>query len=258
MKATTPVEGEEVSTTLKVFRLNHNFSLPVHHTDQAACFDLALQATHGTEIKGFTCMNRPIKRVFNGKVGLGAGERVLLPTGFIFDIPKGYSVRIHPRSGLSLEKGLILANCEGVIDSDYTNEVMVMIHNSSDNPVTLNYGDRIAQAELVKNVDYDIVESQERPSLKGNRVGGFGSTGIMINPGRITLNKPAEQLPTLSVVNETVDTTDLDKDVKWFKEKVKETVKKRTRKPHSEETKAKMKARYEERRKQPIILTTGD
>jgi dUTP pyrophosphatase len=40
-------------------------------------------------------------------------ERALIPTGLIFDIPEGYSIRIHPRSGMALKYGLILANCRG-------------------------------------------------------------------------------------------------------------------------------------------------
>jgi dUTP pyrophosphatase len=44
---------------------------------------------------------------------------MLIPTGLIADIPEGFSVRIHSRSGLAFKQGVYLTNCEGVIDSDY-------------------------------------------------------------------------------------------------------------------------------------------
>ena len=76
----------------------------------------------------------------------------------------------------------------GVIDSDYVEELMVLIWNISDNAIQINTGDRIAQAELIKDADYGITETAIRPLIKTNRTGGMGSTGVSDNGDSITLN----------------------------------------------------------------------
>tara|TARA_B000000557_G_C20555344_1_gene350707 strand:- start:309 stop:629 length:321 start_codon:yes stop_codon:yes gene_type:complete len=104
-------------------------------------------------------------------------ERVLIPTGLILDIPEGYSVRLHSRSGLAWKDGVYLTNCEGIIDYDYVEPVFVMMTNISQSPKTINNGDRICQAELVEKVYHSLVEIPEPPTRKTERDGGFGSTG---------------------------------------------------------------------------------
>jgi len=104
-------------------------------------------------------------------------ERVLVPTGIIFDIPEGYSVRLHSRSGLAWKDGLYLTNCEGIIDSDYVDPVFAMMTNISQSPKVINNGDRICQAELVETLQHDLTEIKEPPTQKTQRDGGFGSTG---------------------------------------------------------------------------------
>ena len=106
------------------------------------------------------------------------GDRILVPTGLIFDIPTGYSVRIHPRSGLSYKQGLVLANLEAVIDSDYVQETFVLLYNRSEVDHTINNGDRIAQAEMVKREEYILWEIFDAPTQKTDREGGLGSTGV--------------------------------------------------------------------------------
>jgi dUTP pyrophosphatase len=87
-------------------------------------------------------------------------------------------MRIHPRSGLSF-KGLVLGNMEGVVDSDYVEEVYVMLWNSTNfNDFLIKDGDRIAQAEIVENNPHVLLEITTRPSKKTDRNGGFGSTGV--------------------------------------------------------------------------------
>jgi dUTP pyrophosphatase len=108
------------------------------------------------------------------------GDRAMLPTGLIFDIPKGYSVRIHPRSGLSFKQGLVLANMEAVIDSDYVEETFILIANMSEVDYSILEGDRIAQAEMIKKEEYVLWEIFDAPTKKTDRVGGLGSTGISL------------------------------------------------------------------------------
>jgi dUTP pyrophosphatase len=138
--------------------------------------------------------------VKDGKIVLMPGDRIMVPTGLIFDIPEGYSLRIHPRSGLSYKQGLVLANLEAVIDSDYVHETFVLLTNLSENPQTIYNGDRVAQAELVSQLKYEIEETTVMPTQKTDRVGGLGSTGVgVINAEDITPEKRGRGRPRKEV-----------------------------------------------------------
>ena len=119
-------------TTLKVWKTHHDVQVPKHQTKQSACFDLAFSSAGKGTYTGYSHMNKPFTRQMRSAITIAPGERVLIPTGLIMDIPEGYSVRLHARSGTSLKQGLVLANAEGVIDSDYVEEVMVILHNISE------------------------------------------------------------------------------------------------------------------------------
>jgi dUTP pyrophosphatase len=130
--------------------------------------------------KGYDESGKEFTRLLtsDGGILLCPKDRVLAPTGLIFDIPKDYSIRIHPRSGLSLKDGLTLANAQGVIDSDYMEETFVMLTNLSTRNVTVGNLNRICQGELVKNNRVSFEQIGERPTRDNtNRKGGFGSTG---------------------------------------------------------------------------------
>ena len=165
-------------THLKFFRLHPQVKLPEKQTTQSACFDLAFQGYAHNIYEGYSQHNKQFKRPMNIQIVIQPGDRVMVPTGIIMDIPEGYSVRLHARSGLSYKQGLVLANAEGIIDSDYVQEVMVLVHNISQNQIVISSGDRIAQAELVKSENYEVTETFVRPIPKTNRTGGMGSTGI--------------------------------------------------------------------------------
>lgn len=196
-----------MKTELRLFPTHPRVPTPAKQTAQSACFDLTFYGVGKSEYKGFTRMNKPFTRVMNNQIIIQPGDRVLVPTGLIMDIPRGYSVRIHARSGMSLKQGLVLANAEGVIDSDYVDEVMCIMTNISDNPITIQGGERIAQAELIRDVDYDIVMSAVRPGLKTNRIGGMGSTGVITEGNIVTINIPEEQ-------NSIVPTAEIEQPVK--------------------------------------------
>ena len=105
------------------------------------------------------------------------GERKLIPTGIAIGIPYGgCGAFIFPRSSVSSKFGISLANCVGVVDSDYRGEIMVPLINHSSEPYTVKNGDRIAQMVIMPVIlpDYIVCdELDETP--RGN--GGFGSTG---------------------------------------------------------------------------------
>ena len=177
-------------TVLKIWKTHRDVQIPKHQTAQSACFDLAFQTAGKRDYKGYSHMNKPFTRELGSRLTIAPGERVLIPTGCIMDIPEGFSVRLHARSGTSLKQGLVLANAEGVIDSDYVEEVFVILHNISGNAVTIENGDRIAQAELVSNIIYNVEETPARPLPKTNRAGGFGSTGISTSHNMVVINIP--------------------------------------------------------------------
>lgn len=181
---------------LNVYRTHPAVILPKFATKQSACFDIAFQACGKFEYSGYNLYNAPFTRpINNGQIVLMQGDRVMIPTGLIFDIPEGYSVRIHPRSGMSYKQGLVLANLEAVIDSDYIQETFVLLTNTSQNPITITNGDRVAQAEMVKSESYVIWEIFETPAQKTDRVGGLGSTGITTTEPQVVEVKKREVDP---------------------------------------------------------------
>ncbi len=170
---------------LKAYKLYPDVQIPKHATVQAACFDVrAYLGQPLYEVAGFCANNKECKsRIFDTTEGsryikIDPGQRLLIPTGIIFDIPKGYSVRIHARSGLALKQGMVMANSQGIIDSDYVEESKIMLLNISSDLGYIYHGDRVAQAELVRCEQYNIMETTERPTQKTDRNGGFGSTGV--------------------------------------------------------------------------------
>lgn len=182
-------------TTLKIWKTHPSNQIPKKATEGSACFDLQFQGHGKREYKGFSRMNKAFARPMNNMINIQPGDRIMVPTGLILDIPEGHSVRVHARSGLSLKQGLVLANAEGVIDSDYVEELMVLIWNISDNAIQINTGDRIAQAELIKDAEYEITTTAIRPVTKTTRVGGMGSTGVTDNGDSITLNITEPKIP---------------------------------------------------------------
>ena len=122
-----------MATKLKYYKLHPQAQAPVYSTTDAACFDIFLCTFGVTAFDGYDDTGKKFTRLLtsDGGVTICPRDRVLAPTGLIFDIPKEYSVRIHPRSGLSLKEGLTLANAEGVIDSDYMEETFVMLTNNT-------------------------------------------------------------------------------------------------------------------------------
>lgn len=165
--------------TLRCFKVFPEAHLPEYGTDQAACFDLKASLQDSDTVTVYNAVNNKEKRtVENNSLMLYHGERMLVPTGCIFDLESNTSLRIHPRSGLSLKSGIVIANCEGIVDADYVEQTYVMLYNISDTPFKVNDADRIAQGEVVSYTRRNIVETTTRPVQKTDRDGGLGSTGV--------------------------------------------------------------------------------
>ena len=103
--------------------------------------------------------------------------RALVPTGLFMALPEGYEAQVRPRSGLALKHGLTVLNTPGTIDADYRGEVCVILVNLSNEPFTINDGERVAQMvvarhERVEWLPTDVLDDTERGA------GGFGHTGV--------------------------------------------------------------------------------
>lgn len=110
-------------------------------------------------------------------VTLMPGERKLIPTGLYVELPQGIEAQVRARSGLSIKHGIGLVNGVGTVDSDYRGEWNVPLINFSDEPYTINDGDRIAQVVFSK-YERASFESVEKINETERGDGGFGHTGI--------------------------------------------------------------------------------
>ena len=104
-------------------------------------------------------------------------ERALIPTGIFIEVPEGYEAQVRPRSGLAIKNGITVLNTPGTIDADYRGEVKVILINLSNEPFTVQNGDRIAQMVIAK---YENITWNEVAELSKTErgAGGFGSSGV--------------------------------------------------------------------------------
>jgi dUTP pyrophosphatase len=109
-------------------------------------------------------------------VQLAPGERRLIPTGLIFEIPEGYEGQVRPRSGLALKHGISIVNSPGTIDSDFRGEVGIVLINHGSEPYMVEALSRIAQIVLTR-VEQFAIEEAESLTETSRGAGGYGSTG---------------------------------------------------------------------------------
>lgn len=108
-------------------------------------------------------------------------ERVLVHTGIYFKVPKDCEIQVRSRSGYSLKYGIVVANSPGTIDSNYTGECCVIVHNLSNDNFTIKNGDKIAQGVLcsvfngyrVKLTKVDTIKENKERGAKGFASSGF-------------------------------------------------------------------------------------
>ena len=141
---------------LKIFRMEHNKSVPEYKTQGAAGMDLC------------AAIDEPIT--------LQPLERKLIPTGLKIELEHGYEAQIRPRSGMSIKHGITLINCVGTIDEDYRGELCVPVVNLSNEEYAIQPDERIAQMVIAKTEHVNIkVVTELSQTDRGE--GGFGSTG---------------------------------------------------------------------------------
>ncbi len=137
-------------------RLHENAKTPTYGTPFAAGADL------------YACLDE--------RMCIAPGETRLVRTGIATEIPAGYVGLVYARSGLASKKGLAPANKVGVIDSDYRGEILVALHNHSDEPQEIEADERVAQMVIAPYLyaQYEETDVLEE-TVRGE--GGFGSTG---------------------------------------------------------------------------------
>ncbi|MBQ1908799.1 MAG: dUTP diphosphatase [Bacteroidaceae bacterium] len=104
-------------------------------------------------------------------------QRCLVPTGLFLSLPPGFEAQVRPRSGLALKRGITVLNTPGTIDADYRGEVGVILINLSQEPFTINDGERIAQMVIARHEqavweEVEVLDETERGA------GGFGHSGV--------------------------------------------------------------------------------
>lgn len=150
-----------IAPSLQLIRLPHGegMDLPSYETAGAAGMDLRAAVAADAALT------------------LAPGERTLVPTGFVFEIPHGFEGQVRPRSGLAFRHGLTCLNTPGTVDSDYRGEVKVLLVNLGTEAFTIERGMRIAQMVVTPVVQAAVVEvAAATRTARGT--GGFGSTGV--------------------------------------------------------------------------------
>jgi dUTP pyrophosphatase len=109
-------------------------------------------------------------------VQIAAGERRLIPTGLIFEIPEGHEGQVRPRSGLALKYGISIVNSPGTIDSDFRGEVGIVLINHGAEPYVVEPLSRIAQIVIARAPQVEIEEADSLTETSRG-AGGYGSTG---------------------------------------------------------------------------------
>lgn len=107
---------------------------------------------------------------------LAPGERRLVPTGLVLEIPEDYEGQVRPRSGLALRHGISMVNAPGTIDADYRGEVGVLLVNLGQEPFRIEPRARIAQLVIAPVARARLVEASELGATERGD-GGYGSTG---------------------------------------------------------------------------------
>lgn len=142
--------------TVRVKKLHPKAVLPTYGSAEAAGADL------------YACLEEAVT--------IQPGEVFWVPTGIALEVPRGCAGLVYARSSMGAKRGLAPANKVGVIDSDYRGEIRVVLLNHSNQPQTLQPGERVAQF-VITPVLQPMYEEVEELTDTCRGTGGFGSTG---------------------------------------------------------------------------------
>lgn len=128
------------------------------------------------EYKTILSAGMDLQAVLEDAISLAPLERALIKTGLFIALPEGTEAQVRPRSGMALKKGLSVLNSPGTIDADYRGEIGVILVNLSNEKVTIEPGERIAQLVIANYVQAEWVPTDSLDDTERGS-GGFGSTG---------------------------------------------------------------------------------
>ena len=117
-----------------------------------------------------------LRAYLNESITIKPLERAIVPTGLFIELPAGVEAQVRPRSGLAAKKGITVLNSPGTIDADYRGEIGVILVNLSNEPFTVQDGERICQMVIAAHAHVawepvELLDETERGA------GGFGHTG---------------------------------------------------------------------------------
>ena len=96
--------------------------------------------------------------------------------GIALVLPENYYATICSRSGLAAKECLFVLNSPGIVDTDYTGELGVILYNGGSEPRYVKKGQRIAQLLINVKPEFEFQLTDDLPVTgRGNK--GFGSTG---------------------------------------------------------------------------------
>ena len=139
---------------VKIKRLDKDLPLPKYETSGSVGFDLLCRES----------------------VTIAPRAVALIPANVIVETPSGYMLLVTLRSSTPRKQGLLIPHGVGIIDQDYCgegDEIQIQIYNFTDQAVTVERGDRIAQGIFVR---VDTAEWSEVSEMDSETRGGFGST----------------------------------------------------------------------------------
>ena len=117
-----------------------------------------------------------LSAAIDSSVVIAPHQTIKIPTGLAIELPENTFGAIYARSGIATREGLAPANKVGIVDCDYRGEIMVAIHNHSDEHRIIEPGQRIAQL-IIQPYIMAVYEESETLNSTDRGVGGFGSTG---------------------------------------------------------------------------------
>lgn len=143
-------------TIVKFIKLRSNAQIPTCGSLEAAGHDLSA--------------------AIDKSIMIAPHQTVKIPTGLSMELPENTFGGIYARSGIANREGLAPANKVGVIDSDYRGEIMIALHNHSDEYRIVEPGQRIAQLIIQPYIKAEFEEVEALNDTERG-AGGFGSTG---------------------------------------------------------------------------------
>ena len=161
---------------IRAKQLSDTAKLPTYGSEKAACADIycdlrvekCIELNPDADFKHMEVNTDHFEQVY-----VSPHETVKIPTGWAFQPEQGYMLQLLQRSGLA-SKGLICVG--GILDEDYTGEVIVIMLNTTDNYLSINNGDRIAQM-AIRPYYHGEFEEVDKLDETERGLNGFGSSG---------------------------------------------------------------------------------